>query len=145
MFKAFRSLRALVAGHTVVGDLDRLEVVSPFLAVIKNEDTHGGHAITALSALDKLLRARLFTIAGPNSGEALGQVVTVVMNCHFSDSDRAAAEVPPTSFLRAQTFVRCAFLFASFASHRSFSGGTLCSRAWLAQTDARRRRSCSSK
>lgn len=89
LIEAFRWLRRRLRTWSVWAEVQPLDYLAPFLAVVRSDETSGPITATALTSLLSILSAGLVRPDAPAASEAMHALVDAVTHCRF-EARRAA-------------------------------------------------------
>ncbi|KAI8905997.1 hypothetical protein EDD86DRAFT_248931 [Gorgonomyces haynaldii] len=81
-------------------DLDPLQLLDPFLQVIKSGDTNGFITGHALNSIEKFIQYRIIDPHHPQLGQAISRLVNAATRCKFEWTDVVSEEVVLAKILR---------------------------------------------
>ncbi|KAL9550016.1 hypothetical protein PS6_005777 [Mucor atramentarius] len=93
LMQGFINLRTYMEAVTDVGDIDAVNLLTPFLEVIRSGSTTGPIAGTALGSVEKLLHYGIVGVHNPRVSAAMNALSSAATHCKFEASDAASDEL----------------------------------------------------
>ncbi|OBZ90807.1 hypothetical protein A0J61_01144 [Choanephora cucurbitarum] len=93
LMEGFNSLKNYIETVDDVKDLDAVNVLNPFLEVIRSGNTTGPIAGTALGSVEKLLHYGIIGISNSRVASAMNALSSAATHCKFEASDAASDEL----------------------------------------------------
>ncbi|KAI8979713.1 hypothetical protein BDF20DRAFT_1000955 [Mycotypha africana] len=93
LMQGFMTLRAYMDTVTDIQDLDAVNLVQPFLEVIRSGSTTGPIAGTALGSLEKFINYGIIGVQNPRVSSAMNALSSAATHCKFEASDIASDEL----------------------------------------------------
>ncbi|KAI8385758.1 hypothetical protein BD560DRAFT_321873 [Blakeslea trispora] len=93
LMERFNSLKTYIDTVHDVKDLDAVNVLNPFLEVIRSGNTTGPIAGTALGSVEKLLSYGIIGISNTRLASAMNALSSAATHCKFEASDAASDEL----------------------------------------------------
>lgn len=93
LMQGFTNLRTYMETVTDVRDIDAVNLLTPFLEVIRSGSTTGPIAGTALGSVEKLLHYGIVGVHNPRVATAMNALSSAATHCKFEASDAASDEL----------------------------------------------------
>ena len=121
LMHSFAALRAKLSAVRNLRDLDPLEMLKPFLEVVKSGDTNGYITGAALQSIEKLLTFKVIDPHHPDVGYCMAALSHAVTRCKFEATDVVTDEIVLSRIVR---LIRAAVL--SEAGRKSIDDKSVC-------------------
>ncbi|KAI7908041.1 uncharacterized protein BX663DRAFT_492785 [Cokeromyces recurvatus] len=93
LMQEFTNLRTYMDTITDVSEVDAVNILNPFLEVIRSGNTTGPIAGTALGSVEKLLNYGIINIHNSRIATAMNALTSAATHCKFEASDAASDEL----------------------------------------------------
>ncbi|CAG8783114.1 3750_t:CDS:2, partial [Acaulospora morrowiae] len=92
LMTGFANLKAKLSSMSDETEIDAIELLEPFLEVIRSGDTNGPITVSALGSVERFLTYGIINRNSPNLPQAMSMLSSAATHCKFEASDSVSDE-----------------------------------------------------